>query len=67
MNQNGINFNSSFDDVVSAFGDPREASDYTPEFETKNGYITTFHFVPDESPTGKKLIAIGIYHPDAGR
>ena len=64
---NGISFESSYDEVMSAFGDPIEASDYTPEFETENGYIARFHFIPDASPAGKKLIAIGIYHPDAGR
>ena len=64
---NGINFESSYDEVMAAFGDPIEASEYNPEFETENGYVVTFHFMPDESPKDKRLIAIGIYHPDSGR
>jgi len=65
--ENGVTFESSYDDVMAAFGEPLEASDYTPEFETEKGYVFSFHFIPDKSSEGKRLIAIGIYHPDSGR
>ncbi|OHB82988.1 MAG: hypothetical protein A2Z38_03555 [Planctomycetes bacterium RBG_19FT_COMBO_48_8] len=65
--ETGINFKSSFDDVMSAFGKPIQATDYSLKFVTKNGYIIRFHFVADTSSIGKrKLITIKISHPDSG-
>jgi hypothetical protein len=65
--ENGIGFKSSFDDVVSAFGKPIEATDYNLKFVSKDGSVIKFHFVADTSSMGKrKLINIEIYHPDSG-
>ena len=65
--ENGIGFKSSFDDVMSAFGKPIEATDYNLKFLAKDGYVIKFHFVADTSSMGKrKLINIIIYHPDSG-
>jgi len=64
---NGISFKSSYNDVMSAFGKPIEATDYNLKFVKENGYVIKFHFVADTSSIGKrKLISITIYHPDSG-
>jgi len=66
--ENGINFESSFDDVMSAFGKPIQATDYSLKFATQNGYIIKFQFVADTSALGKrKLIGITVYHPNSGQ
>jgi hypothetical protein len=66
--ENGINFESSFDDVMSAFGKPIEATDYILKFVKENGYVIRFQFGGDTSSLGKrKLIGITIYHPDSGQ
>jgi len=65
--ENGVSFESSFNDVMSAFGKPIEATDYNLKFATENGYVIKFHFVADTSSIGKrKLITINICHPDSG-
>lgn len=65
--ENGIGFESSFEDVMSAFGKSIKATDYNLTFANENGYIIKFHFVADTSFFGKrKLIAIEINHPDSG-
>jgi hypothetical protein len=66
--ENGIGFKSSFDDVLSAFGKPIEATDYNLKFVNETGYVMKFHFVADTSSLGKrKLINITMYHPDSGK
>ncbi|HNY78978.1 MAG: hypothetical protein RBS72_15470 [Sedimentisphaerales bacterium] len=64
---NGLSFESSYEEVESAFGEPIEAADLSLEFATENGYLVRFHFVPDLHALGKrKLINIEICHPDSG-
>jgi hypothetical protein len=65
--ENGIGFKSSFDDVMSAFGKPIEATDYILKFVKENGYVIKFQFVADTSSLGKrKLIGITLNHSDSG-
>jgi len=65
--ENGIGFKSSFDDVMSAFGKPIEATDYILKFVKENGYVIRFQFGADTSSLGKrKLIGITLNHPDSG-
>jgi len=65
--ENGVNFKSSYNDVMNAFGEPIEATDYNLKFATKNGYVIKFHFVADTFSIGKrKLVTIMISHPDSG-
>ncbi len=65
---NGINFKSSIEDVLSAFGKPIKATDYNYIFRDGNGYVTKFHFMPDSKNKGtEQLIAIAVSHPDAGK
>jgi len=59
---NGIDYSSSIQDVLSTFGKPAKASDNKYEFVSENGYITEFHFFPDYKP---RLISIEIRRPDA--
>jgi hypothetical protein len=64
--ENGIDYASSVEDVLSAFGKPIKASDYKYEFVNENGYVTDFHFSPDRKSKGEaNLISIEISHPDA--
>jgi len=64
---NGLSFESSYEEVESAFGEPIEAADLNLEFATVNGYLVRFHFAPDLGALGKrKLINIEICHPDSG-
>jgi hypothetical protein len=64
---NGIGFESSYDEVRSAFGEPVEATDLELTFVTKDGYTITFCFW-DEPVWGKReLIAITISCPDSGK
>jgi hypothetical protein len=65
---NGIGFDSSYDEVKSAFGEPLEATYSHLEFATKNGYVIDFHFLPDRLSEGKrKIVSITIFHPDSGQ
>jgi hypothetical protein len=64
---NGIGFESSYDEVKSALGEPVEATDSELSFVTKNGYTIGFHFVSDESASDKRrLISIKISCPNSG-
>ncbi len=64
---NGLSFESSYEEVESAFGEPIEATDLNLEFATENSYLVRFHFAPDLGALGKrKLINIEICHPDSG-
>ena len=65
---NGISFESSIEDVLDAFGEPSKASDYFYTFRNDNGFVIKFHFTPDSKNKDiEKLIAVSIYHPDAGK
>lgn len=64
---NGLSFESSYDEVKSAFGEPIEATNSSLRFATENGYLVRFHFIPDPEVLGKReLIAIGISDPNSG-
>ena len=64
---NGLSFESSYDEVKAAFGEPIEADDLGLDFATANGYLVRFQFVPDLSaPGNRKLINVEICHPDSG-
>ncbi len=64
---NGLSFESSYDEVKSAFGKPIEEKGFNLEFATENGYLAGFHFIQNPTTLGKrKLIAIKICHPDSG-
>ncbi len=65
---NGISFDSSFDEVKAAFGEPVKETDYILQFVTKNDYLIRFQFLADKiDRTKRKLIAVTICHPDSGQ
>lgn len=64
---NGLSFESSYEEVKSAFGDPIEATDLNLRFATEDGYLVRFHFIPDREVLGqRRLIVAEIFHPDSG-
>jgi hypothetical protein len=64
---NGIGFESSYDEVKSALGEPVKATDSRLRFVTKSGYTVNFDFVSDEWSSGKRrLQCIRISCPDSG-
>ncbi|NLZ05020.1 MAG: hypothetical protein GXY19_07590 [Phycisphaerae bacterium] len=64
---NGIGFESSYDEVKSALGEPVKATDSRLRFVTKSGYTVNFDFVSDEWSSGKRrLQCIKISCPDSG-
>jgi len=65
---NGIGFESSYDEVKSAFGEPVEATDSQLSFATGSGYTIEFQFVRDRLASNKpRLILIEISCPHSGR
>lgn len=65
---NGIDFQSSYGEVKSAFGEPIEATDSRLKFATENDYTIKFYFVSDELTAEKgKLLSIEISHPDSDK
>lgn len=64
---NGLTFDSSYDEVKSAFGEPVEATDLVLSFVTENGYTTEFCFYVSPVRNKRELIAINISSPDSGR
>ncbi len=64
---NGVSFESSYEEVKSAFAEPIEATDSRLRFRTEQGYTAEFMFIADESASDKrKLVDIKISCPTSG-